>query len=52
MAKGGRQSSNPAKETTHSGTVEKETHYINVVGKMIGKRTSEFETYNERKTSK
>ena len=34
-ARGGRQSSNPAKETTHSGRGEKETHYMNVVGKII-----------------
>ena len=32
VARGGRENSNPAKTTTHSGTVEKETHYINVVG--------------------
>ena len=32
VARGGRQSSGPAKETTHSGTVEKETHDMNVVG--------------------
>ena len=31
-ARGCRQSSNPAKETTHSGRGEKETHYMNVVG--------------------
>ena len=36
MARGGRENSNPAKTTTHSGTVEKETHFINVVGKMLG----------------
>ena len=36
MARGGRESSNPAKTTTHSGTVEKETHFINVVGKRLG----------------
>ena len=35
-ARGGLERSNPAKETTHSGTVEKETHFINVVGKMLG----------------
>ena len=29
---GGRQSSNPAKETTHSWRGEKKTHYMNVVG--------------------
>ena len=34
-ARGGRQSSNPAKETTHSGRGEKETHYMNVVGTNI-----------------
>ena len=33
VARGGRENSNPAKTTTHSGTVEKETHFINVVGK-------------------
>ncbi len=37
MARGGRENSNPAKTTTHSGTVEKETHYINVV-EQKGKR--------------
>ena len=36
VARGGRENSNPAKTTTHSGTVEKETHFINVVGKMLG----------------
>ena len=36
MARGRRESSNPAKTTTHSRTVEKETHFINVVGKMLG----------------
>ena len=36
MARGGRENSNPAKTKTHSGTVEKETHFINVVGKMLG----------------
>ena len=34
-ARGGRQSSNPAKETTHSRKGEKETHYMNVVGKKV-----------------
>ena len=34
-ARGGLERSNPAKETTHSGRGEKETHYMNVVGKMI-----------------
>ena len=29
---GGLERSNPAKETTHSGRGEKETHYMNVVG--------------------
>ena len=33
VARGGRENSNPAKTKTHSGTVEKETHFINVVGK-------------------
>ena len=36
VARGGRENSNPAKTTTHSGTVEKETHFINVVGQMLG----------------
>ena len=36
VARGGRERSNPAKTTTHSGTVEKETHFINVVGKCQG----------------
>ena len=36
VARGGRENSNPAKTTTHSGTVEKETHFINVVGKCYG----------------
>ena len=31
-ARGGLERSNPAKETTHSGRGEKETHYMNVVG--------------------
>ena len=33
-ARGGLERSNPAKETTHSGRGEKETHYMNVVGKI------------------
>ena len=37
MARGDRQSSNPAKKTTHSGTGEKETHYMNVVGKIFSR---------------
>ena len=32
-ARGNLEKSNPAKETTHSGRGEKETHYMNVVGK-------------------
>ena len=36
VARGGRENSNPATTTTHSGTVEKETHFINVVGKRLG----------------
>ena len=32
VVRGGRENSNPAKTTTHSGTVEKETHFINIKG--------------------
>ena len=39
-AREGLERSNPAKETTHSGRGEKETHYMNVVGKK------EVETVN------
>ena len=35
VARGDRENSNPAKTTTHSGTVEKETHFINVVGMSL-----------------
>ena len=41
-ARGGRQSSIPAKETTHSGRGEKETHYMNVVGNKIKSKLSKI----------
>ena len=34
VARGGAESSNPATTKTHSGMGVKETHYINVVGKI------------------
>ena len=42
VARGGRESSNPAKTTTHLGTVEKETHFMNVVGTNDKKSIHDF----------
>ena len=45
-ARGGLERSNPAKETTHSGTGEKETHYMNVVGKKSNNKSIRTEGHD------